>query len=166
MAKTLAATLSASITGAYNTTSDLHNAASAISIKQALALATGVGLDQADLTWSDKRTIGGAPDDIDLTAVTAVDIYGATLTFVKIKCIFVAAALANSADVAVGGDANGLVGWVASNTDIVNVVPGGFMMLAAPSLAAYAVTATTADILQINGTNGDIYDITLIGTSA
>ncbi len=166
MAKTLAVTLAASITGAYATTSDLHDASSAISIKQSLALASGVGLDQSDLTWSDTRTMGGAPDDIDLTAVTAVDIFGATLTFVKIKCIFVAAALANAAVIAVGGDANGLVGWVASNSDIVNVAPGGFMMFAAPSLAAYAVTATTADILQINGTNGDIYDITLIGTSA
>ena len=68
----------------------------------------------------------------------------------------------------VGAGSNPLINWIGAAGDIVNVRSGGLLVLVAPDATAYAVTATTADILRIlNSAAGTItYDIALLGASA
>ena len=55
------------------------------------------------------------------------------------------------------------------SSDKLVVRPGGFIHAFAPDATAYAVTATTADLLTIANSAGGTsvtYDIVIIGTSA
>jgi hypothetical protein len=133
-------------------------------------IASGTGANQADLVWSDQRTLTtGASEELDLSG-SLVDAFGTTLAFARIKALVIYAATGNGALIQVGGSAaNGFVNWVASATDIINVRAGGTFALIAPDATAYAVTAGTGDLLKITNTDGGaaaIYDIYIIGASA
>lgn len=131
---------------------------------------SGTGLDQADLVFTDTRTLtASSTESLDL-AGSLVDASGATLTFARVKAILIRAAAGNTNNVNVGGAAsNGFVNWVADPTDIVIVRPGGLFLLIAHDATGYAVTASTGDLLKIaNSSSGTsvTYDIVIIGCSA
>jgi hypothetical protein len=132
-------------------------------------VADGTSANQMDLVWSDQRTLGaGASENLDL-AGGLTDIYGNTLTFARIKFIYVSAATANGDYVQLGGGTNPFINWVANASDIVNVAPDGMFALTAPDATGYAVTAGTGDILKVtnaDGAAGVTYDIVLAGASA
>lgn len=151
---------------------DLGTATAPTKADYNLALATGTGAGQADLIFSDQRTLAAsAAEDLDLAGVLT-DGLGTTLTFAKIKALIVKAASTNTNNVIVGGAAtNGFVSWAGGATHTVTVRPGGYMVLATGSAdtTGYAVTAGTADLLKIansGGTTGVTYDVIIIGTSA
>lgn len=149
---------------------DLTSPAAAHSIKKTINLATGVAVDQADKIFSDTRTLGaGANEDLDLAGVLT-DPFGIVMTFAKVKMLYVFADADNGAYIQVGGAvATQFVNWVANATDIVNVCPGGMLLLATPTLAGYAVGAGASDFLRITNSDGGAgatYDIVIIGTSA
>jgi hypothetical protein len=149
---------------------DLADGSFPLSLSTAVDLADGTGAGQADRLFSDQRTItASGSESIDL-AGSLVDAFGATLTFARIKALYVAAAAGNTNNVLVGGaGSNGFVNWVSDVSDVVVVRPGGVLLLAAPDATAYAVTAATGDLLKIansgSGT-GVTYDIVIIGASA
>ncbi|MFB8242000.1 hypothetical protein ACFC58_36245 [Kitasatospora purpeofusca] len=149
---------------------DLVTGRAPLDFAAAIALGSGTGANQADMIWSDTRTLAAsATEDLDLAGVL-VGAFGNTLTFARIKGLIVRAAGANANTVVVGGAAsNGFVGWVADSTDKVNVRPGGVLGLFAPDATGYPVTAGTGDLLRIgNGGAGTAvtYDIVVIGASA
>jgi hypothetical protein len=162
--------IAVNVAAAYQAALDLTTPIAAHAIKNALSLSSGTGNGQADLVFSDTRTIAASSsENLDLAGVLA-DAFGATLTFVKIKAIYIKAAAGNTNDVVVGGAAsNGFVNWVADTTDKINIRPGGVFLLVDPQGSGYAVTASTGDILKVansGGTTGVTYDIVIIGTSA
>ena len=133
-------------------------------------ITNGTSADKADLIWHDQRTLAASTsEDLDL-AGSLTDAFGATMTFARVKAIIVSAAAANGSLIQVGGaSSNQFINWVANSSDIIQVVPGGFMLLAAPDAVAYAVTASTGDLLKIANTDGaaaGTYDIYIIGASA
>lgn len=129
----------------------------------------GTGANQASQQWhSLSRTLGAsASENLDLAGVLT-NAFGQVVTFTKIKALGIKAAAGNTNDVVVGGAAsNGFITWVGGATHTVKVKPGGFMLLIAPDVNGYAVTAGTGDILQVaNGGAGTSvsYDIYLLGT--
>lgn len=138
----------------------------------ALSFASGVAAGQADLIFSDTRTLAAsANEDLDL-AGGLTGAFGLSLTFVKVKGILIAAASGNTNNVIVGGAAsNAFVNWVGAATHTVVVRPGGFFMLGVGTgdLNAYGVTAVTGDLLRVansGGTTSVTYDIVVFGTSA
>jgi len=166
----LASKIVLSITSELTSALDLVESAAPHTIKKTISLATGVAADQADLIFSDQRTLGaGANEDLDLAGVLT-DPFGQTVTFAKVKMIYIFAAAANGDYIQVGGAAaTQFVNWVADATDKVNVCPGGLFLLATPTLAGYAVGAGASDFLRItnaDGAAGATYDIVIIGTSA
>lgn len=168
MAKTLTLALQPVIQATYTNTIDLQTGQAPYSQSTSFATTSGTGLDQMDLFFSDQRSVSsGTPDDLDL-AGGLTDVYGATLTFVKIKLIFIYNTTLTAASILnIGGDANGLVNWVGAATHTVNVTPGGFLYVYAPSAAGYAVTGGTGDILQIACASGtSVYNVVIGGTSA
>lgn len=138
---------------------------------KAINLLTGTGANQADLIFTDQRTIAASgTDDLDVAGGVTNQLTGATFSFVRIKGIIVYAATANTNNVIVGGAAaNALINWSGGQTHQVNVRPGGLFVLLAMDATAYAVTAATADILRFTNSGagtGVTYDVILIGASA
>ena len=152
-------------------------AAVATSTKQLFAtalleatIASGTGANQMDLIWEDTRALAASTgEDLDL-AGGLTDAFGTTLTFVKVKLIWISAASANGSTISVGGaSATQFVNWVANASDIVKVRPGGCMLLYAPDATGYGVTAATGDLFKIlndDGAAGATYSIIIGGTSA
>lgn len=166
----LSVDITAKVRASHISSLDLGSAELPLAVSAAISLTSGTGLNQADRLWSDTRTLtASSTEDLDLAGVLT-DVFGATQTLARVKLIYVKAALGNTNNVVVGGAAsNGLLNWVADATDKVNVRPGGVLLLAAPDATAYAVTATTGDLLRVgNSSSGTsvTYDIVIVGSSA
>lgn len=151
---------------------DLGSASAQLSKSYRVDLANGTTAGQADRVFHDQRTLAAsASEDLDL-AGGLTDVFGASLTFVRIKGLIVAASAGNTNNVIVGGAAsNGFVSWVGGATHTVTVRPGAVMVLmaGAADTTGYAVTAATGDLLRVansGGTTGVTYDIAVIGCSA
>jgi len=132
-------------------------------------IANGTSANQADLVFRDQRTLAlSTSENLDL-AGSLTDAYGTTLTFVKVKLIYVKAKSDNGGNIIVGGAAsNAFVGPFADSTDKVKV-PAGGMYQVADAGTGWTVTAGTGDILKIENDDGSAtgtYDIIIVGTSA
>lgn len=135
----------------------------------ALTLANGTGANQADLVWSDRRTLAAsATEDLDLAGTLAGPL-GGTLTFARVKALLVTAASGNTNNVRVTRPAaNGLPLFLAAS-DGLDVRPGGAFLWVAPDATGVAVTAGTGDLLTVTnsaGTTGVTYDVVVLGASA
>ncbi len=171
VAATLTATINTNIVANYRGSNDLGAPSFSLtqSLQPAIQLGTGTGSGQADLMFSDTRTLSAsATENIDL-AGSLTDAFGTTITFVTIKVVKICAATANTNNVVVGGAAsNGFLGMFDDATDKIRVKPQGCFVWVAPKTGA-TVTASTGDILLIAnsaGGTGVTYDIIIIGTSA
>lgn len=166
MAQTFTGSLKVAVTGTLTNSSDLGTDTSVINYSKSYGITNGTAADNANMIWSDTRTLNASTaEDLDL-AGGLTNAFGTTVTFTKITGIIISAAAANTNLVLVGGDANGFVNWVASATDIIKVRPGGTFALYSNDATGYAVTGGTGDVLQIeNSSSGTsvTYDIILIG---
>ncbi len=140
-----------------------------ITAPDTIGVASGTSAGQADLFFDDQRTLAASgTENIDLAASLA-DPAGDTLTFVKLKGIWIYAASANGGNIRVGGaGSNEFQGPFAASGDKITVAPGGIFQVIAPA-AGWTVTAGTGDILLIENLDGAAavtYDIALFGTSA
>jgi hypothetical protein len=167
MATTFAGNLKLAVTGNLSSDIDIGTKSHLMNYTQSYTITNGTAADQANMVFTDTRTLtASSTEDLDLAGVLT-DAFGATITFTAIKGIIVTAAAANTNNVVVGGGTAGLINWVSSVTDEVIVRPGGMMAVYANDATAYPVTATTADILKVaNSSSGTsvTYDIILIGT--
>ena len=157
-----------SVVGTYTGSVDIGSVTQNLGYDATYTLTNGTGADQANMVFSDTRTLtASSSENLDL-AGGLTDVFGTTITFTKIKGIIVKAAAANTNNVLVGGAASAqFVNWVSDATDVLVIRPGGMVALVAPDATAYAVTATTADLLKIANSAGSTsvsYDIILIGT--
>lgn len=121
----------------------------------------GTGASAARYMYAATLTISASSStNLDL-AGTLTDLWGNTITFTKVKVIYVKNTTTTAAtSIRVGGATSaGFANWIGSagtfNTDApyVSVRNGGAFLLACTDATGYAVTATTADILKI--TNDD-----------
>lgn len=166
MAKTLATNLSVSVQGNYAKAFDLQNAGCNLQHAVAEAMATGVGAAQADLIFHDTRTATATPDNLDLAAALT-DVFSDSLTFARVKLIFIHNKSLTD-DLKVGGHASAALDTLFNaTTDEIIIKPGGILLVYAPGATAYVVTATTADMLTVDpGAATIIYDVIIIGASA
>lgn len=166
MAESVTGNIKISANFALAGTVDLGNTAYQLNYSQTHTFTNGTGAAAVNNIWSDTRTIAASTtEDLDL-AGGVVNAFGTTLTFTKIKGIIIHAASGNTNNVVVGGDTNGLIGWVGASNDLINIRPGGTFALIDPGAGGYTVTATTGDILQVaNSSSGSSvsYDIVIIG---
>ena len=149
---------------------DLQSRVAALNFSRGFSLDDGTGAGQADKIWSDTRTLtASANEDLDLAGVLT-DAFGAVITFVKVKGIFVAAAAGNTNNVVVGAAAaTQFVGPFGAATHTVAVAPGGFFAICRSDATGWAVGAGASDFLRIANSAGGTsvtYDIVLLGTSA
>lgn len=168
VAATLTAQINTAIIATYVGSNDLGSPRQNLtqSLQAPITLANGTGSGQAQILFSDTRTLAAsATENIDL-AGSLVDAFGTTLTFAAVKVVKVCANAANTNNVVVGGaGANTLLGVFGAATHTIAVRPGGCFLWAAPQTGA-TVTAGTGDILLIANSGagtGVTYDIYLIG---
>jgi len=164
----LQATIFSGISASQTGPTDLASGSAAVNVPVSLALANGTGTNQVDRMFSDQRTLtASTSEDLDLAGILT-DAFGVTITFVKVKAIWIKASSANTNNVVVGAASSAdFVGpWSTDGTT--SIPPGGSMLVSAP-VSGWTVTATTADILKIaNSSSGTsvIYNLVIIGTSA
>ena len=131
-------------------------------------LATGVGANQADMLWSDQRTLtASATEDLDL-AGSLTGPLGGTLTFARVKYLLVKALATNTNDVVVSRAAAGIPLFSATG-DALAINPGGWFAWGAPTAAGIVVTPTSAESITVTNSAGGtsvIYDVIVIGASA
>lgn len=167
----LTSTLSAAVGFAQTSALDLGTATLPVSVRQAVQLASGTGAGQADVVFSDRRTLAAsATEDLDL-AGSLVGAYGATLTYARIKGLYIAAAAGNTNNVVIGNAASNAWATLLNATGTVTLRPGAVLLAMAGQAdgTAYSVTATTGDLLHVaNSAAGTsvTYDVVIIGASA
>jgi len=120
---------------------------------------------EADVLFSDSRTIvASGTDDLDLRGALT-DALGATVNAVEITTIYVEALSTNTNNVVVGAAAsNAFVGPFGASTHTVAVQPGECFLIT--SKAGWTVTAGTGDLLRIANSGGGSsvkYTIVILG---
>jgi len=153
-----------------NTSADLAVPFANPQFQSQVNLDTGTGLNQADKIWADSNTLtASSTTDIDL-AGALTDLLGQALTFVRVKGIFLRAAVGNVNNVVLGGAAaTQFVGPFGATTHTVACRPGGFLAFIAPDATGWTVGAGASDLLRVgnSGAGSSVsYDIMIIGASA
>ena len=129
---------------------------------------TGTTVGNADLLWSDRRSINASSnEDLDF-AGSLTSAFGATLTFARIKAIMVKAASTNANNVVITRPASNGVPLFSAASDAISVLPGGLFLWVAPG-AGVTVTASTGDLINISNSGSGTavsYEIVVVGASA
>lgn len=164
----LATRIALAISGQYESALDVGTVQYPFAYGPTYVLTDGSGANQANKIFTDTRTLAAsASETLDLAGSLA-DAFGATLTFTKVRGLVIAADAANTNDVVVGGaSSNGFVTPFGAATDKVKVKPGGLLVLVAPDVNGYAVTASTGDLLQVANSSsgtGVNYTVFVIGS--
>lgn len=148
---------------------DLVTASVPLTISDRTRLTSGTGLGAADMLWSDTRTLAAsATEDLDL-AGSLTGPLGTTLTFARVKLVYVTAAAANTNNVNVTRVATTGIPMFLADGDGISVRPGGTFLAVAPDATGYAVTATTDDTISFTNSAGSTsvtYSVVIIGASA
>jgi len=147
---------------------DLSSTLDTIQRNKSYSFTDGAGADQADVHWSDERTLSAsATEDLDL-AGGLTDAFGAAITFARIKAIYIEADSANTNNVLLGGAAaNAFVGPFGAAAHTIAVRPGGAVLLVAPDATGYVVTAGTGDLLRVGNSGAGTsvkYRIVVVGS--
>jgi hypothetical protein len=164
----LSGTLKVALSLLETKVADLATASTPLSKDYSWKLANGTGASQADKIFHDQRTLGaGANEDIDLAGVLT-DIYGAALTFARLKGLLIKAAPTNPNNLTVGRGATNGVPWISAVSAGVIVRPGGLNLWWAEEATGIVVTAGTGDLINVlAGAGGNhVYDVVIIGASA
>lgn len=145
---------------------DLQTVSTTLDKITSTSLSDGTGQNQANMHFSDTRSLAGSgTENLDL-AGGLTNAFGVAITFAKIKAIYVKCAAANDGAIEFGeGIANAFVGPFQASSVGVAVAPGGELLLTAPK-DGWTVTAGTGDLLKAQnlGSATNSYDIVLIGT--
>lgn len=169
LAQGVQADLQATLIGTYSGSNSLGSVAFQFNQQVRQQFSPGVAVGKADKLYAGARSLAASGSEgLDLAGGLS-DPFGQTLTFARVKAIYIKAASANANGLVVGGAAsNAFLGPFAAATDKLTIAPGGSLLLIHPG-AGWSVTAGTGDILSIaNGGTGTsvAYDIVLIGASS
>jgi len=143
-----------------------------------LAFDDGTGEDEVDLVWFDSISLAaGADTDIDLSG-SLTDPWGDSVSFAKIRGLFIKNASTTDAEIQFGGGDGGdgtnawdtwITSTAADGSEAVKVPPGWTWGAAHTGTGGYAVTANTGDILRIKNNDGAlaaIVEVVILGISA
>lgn len=170
MATDLATSARVTFTWSYTNTLDVGNTVSSNTAAFTKSLSNGTAADTADILYVNAHTIGASASlDLDLAA-SLVNPFGTTLTFARVKCVFITWQSDNTAsEISVGGDGAAAAPlWFAAGNDEEKVHSTGCLFHFRSDATAWPVTATTADILEItnlDATNSAKIFVHIVGCS-
>jgi hypothetical protein len=130
-------------------------------------LASGTAASEQDLVWSDSTSVVSAsPNDHDLAGALASELDGTTITVVKVTEIWIENLSTTTGETLLIGNDSNAIPLFKTVGDYIKVGPGGCLLWKDP-IDGITVTATTGDILRVDGALGTIpYDIRVTGRSA
>lgn len=164
----LSTVIDANVAAAFTSALDLVTASAPLAVNTRITIPSGTSTGQADLMWSDTRTVtASSTDALDLAGSLSGNL-GGTLTIVKLKAVFVRASAANTNACRINRPASNGVPLFLAASDGIDVLPGGVFLWVGPG-AGVTVTASTGDLLNIDNSSSGTsvtYDVVLIGTSA
>lgn len=156
-----------SIKGSVVGTIDIGEALHNIALSGSQTFDNGTGANQADMIFTDTRTLSAsATENLDLAA-SLTNAFGTTLTFTKVKAILITAATGNTNAVQVTRPASNGVPLFMAAGDGIALTPGGVFYAAWPDASGVAVTASTGDLITITNSAGGTsvtYNVLIIGT--
>lgn len=148
-----------SILSHESTSGDISQTLRVTPATYSLALGNGTGANQAQVAWSDARTIAAAGSStIDLAA--AADDRG-VVVFSAIKLIYVRNTGANEIAWSGGGWGGGPFDDISASP--FTIQPDAAFLLASPTAAGYSVGGGGGQTIVFSSTLGATYDIILIG---
>lgn len=167
LAVALALTLKTTYTNAYGITDNLTEDIVTKTISDSLA--DGVIVDTANVVWHNTATLANSTTSLDLVSALT-DSYGNAITFAKVKGI-----LLHNKETTAGNfiQFGGIAACVpvlvstapAAEFPCIVVHPGGLLFLWNPSLAGWAVTGGTGDLIYLKTVTVSVtYDLVIIGT--
>lgn len=135
---------------AHETSSgDISRTLRATPVSYAATLADGTGANQAQVVWSDSRTLAGASETIDPASLADTrDGAAVTVAMTAVKVAYLKNTHASISLTAAGGP------FGSGST----VQPGGAVALVSPTAGGLSAAAIT-----VTGSAGGTYDIVLIG---
>lgn len=164
----LTVTISAALTASLTSALDHGTITLPIRLTAGSSLSNGTGANQADVIFSDQRTLAASgTEDLDL-AGSLTGMVGGTVTMATLKAVIVKADSGNTNDVVVSNSAANGVPLFGAAGDSIAVRPGGTFMWIAPGTGV-TVTAGTGDLITFANSGagtGVTYDVVLVGTSA
>lgn len=132
-----------------NVGSDTSNSGS---FSYSAGFAQGTGANNANKFYADEITVaGGASVDLDLAGVL-VDVFSTATTFTKIRLIYIEVVNSDASTgeaITIGGSTSAFSSFLGDVTDKIKIRNGGCFQLSCSDATAYAVTASTGDILKI-----------------
>lgn len=140
-----------SIIAHENSAEDIARQTRVTPVTYALAVGDGAGANQAQVAWSDARTLSGSTETLTLSNLPDTrDGVSVTVGFASLKAIYVKNTHASlSLTVAPAG--------LATNSQYV-IAPGGAAVHITPTAGGQAYTS-----IVVSGTAGGTYDIVLVG---
>ena len=114
-------------------------------------------LASADSVYTETGTISGGSNDIDLSG-SLVDPLGNAVIFADVRYVYI---VNNGANAMTIGGANNIP--MLGSGDLLNLAASAYFSYVDD--AGITVTAGTGDLITIAGTNGDTFDIIVIGSS-
>lgn len=136
---------------------------------QPTQFAQGTGAGQADRLYANTLLIAGGGNTV-ITFTSMTDFFGNTVSFLRMKLLYIRLASGGASSISVGNATNPIVNWISSGTATVKIMSGGLLFLVAPvDAVGYPITAATADQLKIlnnDGANAASVDICVMGCSA
>ncbi|MEV2249402.1 hypothetical protein AB0I94_02395 [Streptomyces sp. NPDC050147] len=167
----VSASLSMAATVTQTKALDLTTTSDPLIFRRAVSLLNGTTAGKADRVFHDRRTLAAsATEDLDL-AGALTDAFGASLTFVRIKGLFISAAVPNTNNVVIGAAGANPWATLLNTTGTVALRPGASLgvMAGDQDPTAYTVTAGTGDQLKVTNSGAGTpvtYDVIVIGASA
>lgn len=165
------ANISASVSGTQSSALDLGTISFPFATTGSTAFSSGTGAGQVDRVFTDTRTLtASGTEDLDL-AGSLTDAFGATITFARIKAIYVSALSTNTNNVQVTRPASNGVPWLMAAGDGIALRPGAFCIWGSgvADATGVAVAAGTGDLVTFTnsaGTTGVTYTVVIVGCSA
>jgi hypothetical protein len=146
----------------YQGTNDLGTPQIEIPAAACLNIATGTGDYQANVLYSDTRTLGpSGTEDIDLAGALD-DPLGNTFTMVEVTGVLIIADAANTNNVVVGNATQAAPLGFGASTHTWAVPPGGWMSVGAPEGGWTIGAGATDDIKILNSGAGTSVTYTII----
>jgi hypothetical protein len=139
-----------------------------IDVPYGVDITSGVGSNQADLVFSDKRTLlASASENLDFIGVLS-DPLGTLLSMAKIKAVLIIADPLNTNSIIIGNGVNpNLLGFGAA-AHTWTIPPGGVFAVANPLVGWPLLTGASDSIKVANGGAGSSvsYTVVVMGTSS
>jgi hypothetical protein len=129
----------------------------------AITFVDGAGASAMNAVYARERTLSGAAEDLDL-AGGLTDQYGGTITFVRVKSIYIKNT--GNANIVVGGDGSSPWATLLNSTGTLTLPPGAFFSAGTQDATGWTVTASSGDLLQVAGTSGQTYEIIIGGATS